>query len=45
MLREEVTVNDLDQAVQLLDSQQAHRNVEDEFSEHFAGGETQKARA
>lgn len=36
VLREEVTVDDLNQAVQLLDGQQAHGNVEDEISKHFA---------
>lgn len=36
MLREEVTVDDLDQAVQLLDGQQAHGDVEDEIGKHFA---------
>lgn len=36
MLSEEVAVNNLNQAVELLDSQQARRNIQDEFREHFA---------
>lgn len=36
VLSEEVTVNNLNQAVELLDSQQARRNIQDEFREHFA---------
>lgn len=36
MLCEEVTVDDFDQAVEFLDGQQAHGNIEDEFSKHFA---------
>ena len=36
MVCEEVTVNNLNQAVELLDSQQARRNIQDEFREHFA---------
>lgn len=36
MLREEVTVNYFYQAVQLLNCQPAHRNVQDEFGKKFA---------
>lgn len=42
MLCEEVAVDDLDQAVQLLNGQQAHGNVEDEISKHFAESEKEK---
>lgn len=36
VLREEVTVNDFYQAVELLDCEPAHGDVQDEFSEEFA---------
>lgn len=36
MLCEEVTVNNLNQAGELLDRQQARRDIQDEFREHFA---------
>lgn len=36
VLCEEVTVNDFDQTVQLLNGQQAHGDIEDEISKHFA---------
>lgn len=36
MLREEVAVNYLYQAVELLDREPAHGNVQDEFSKEFA---------
>lgn len=36
MLCEEITMNNLNQAVELLDSQQARGNIQDEFREHFA---------
>lgn len=42
MLREEVAVDELDQAVQLLDGQQPHRDVEDEVGEHFAARKNEK---
>lgn len=43
MLCEEVTVNYFNQAIQLLNGQQAHGNIQDEISKHFAvKGKTQE---
>lgn len=36
MLCEEVTVNDFDQTIQLLNGQQTHGDIQDEIGKHFA---------
>jgi predicted DNA-binding protein YlxM (UPF0122 family) len=36
MLCEEVTVNDFDQAIELLNGQQTRGDIKDEISKHFA---------